>query len=157
MQHQKWNGKDHLLIAMFKISVTPLENLNLREGLNLQNAGAFNCFEGWVRNRNKGRVVSALEYEAYDVLCEHEAEKIFQETYQKFDILTAHCFHRVGILKPGELSVWVGVVAEHRDASFQACRYIIDQVKFRLPIWKKEYYADGHSGWLASEPVSYNT
>ena len=128
--------------------------MDLREGLSGQGAGAFNCFEGWVRNYNDGKVVSALEYEAYEPLCEKEAEKIFQEVYTRFDILSAKCFHRVGRLNPGEMAVWVGVVATHRDAGFKACRYIVDQVKFRLPIWKKEYYEDGHSGWLASEPVS---
>ena len=142
---------------MFKLSLAPLESMDLRKDLTLQNAGAFNCFEGWVRKYNKGRVVAALEYEAYELLCEKEADKIFQEVYEKFDILTAKCVHRVGILKPGEMSVWIGVVSAHRDASFKACRYIIDQVKFRLPIWKKEYYEDGHSGWLANEPVSLNS
>lgn len=142
---------------MFKLSLIPLEGMNLRDGLILQSAGAYNCFEGWVRKDNDGKVVSALEYEAYEPLCENEAEKIFQEAYKKYDILSAKCFHRVGRLKPGEMAVWVGVVAPHRDASFKACRYIIDQVKFRLPIWKKEYYEDGHSGWLVSEPVSLNT
>lgn len=133
-----------------------MEELNLREGLHVRGTGAYNCFEGLVRKYNKGKTVSALEYEAYESLCEKEAERIFQETYKKFDILAANCFHRVGKLSPGEMAVWVGVVAEHRDASFKACRYIIDQIKFRLPIWKKEYYEDGHSGWLASEPVSLN-
>lgn len=131
--------------------------MDLRDGLNLDGAGAFNCFEGWVRKDNEGKIVSVLEYEAYGPLCEKEAEKIFQEVYAKYDILSANCFHRVGRLIPGEMAVWVGVVAAHRDAGFKACRYIIDQVKFRLPIWKKEYYEDGHSGWLASEPVSLNT
>ena len=142
---------------MFKLSSISLEDINLRDGLILQGAGAFNCFEGWVREDNDGKVVSALEYEAYEPLCEKEAEKIFQEAYEKYDILTARCFHRVGRVNSGEMAVWVGVTAAHRDAGFKACRYIIDQVKFRLPIWKKEYYEDGRSGWLASEPASRNT
>lgn len=139
---------------MFKLAVHPLETLNLSEGLTGQNAGAFVSFEGRVRKYNGGKTVRALEYEAYELLCENEAVKILEETYRQFDILTAKCVHRVGIVKPDEMSVWIGVIAEHRDAAFKACRYIIDQVKFRLPIWKKEYYEDGHSGWLANEPVS---
>lgn len=131
--------------------------MDLREGLTFPAAGAYNCFEGRVRQDNLGKVVRALEYEAYGPLCEKEAEKIFQEVYAKFDILAAKCVHRVGRLSPGEMAVWVGVAAAHRDDGFKACRYIIDQVKFRLPIWKKEYYEDGHSGWLASEPVSLHT
>lgn len=130
--------------------------MDLREDLIGYNAGAFVCFEGKVRQHNKGKAVSAIEYEAYDLLCDNEAERIFEEAYKKYEILTAKCVHRVGRLKPGEMAVWVGVLAEHRDAGFKACRYIIDQIKFRLPIWKKEYYEDGHSGWLANEPVSLN-
>jgi len=139
---------------MFKISHIPLEKLDLRKGLASDHAGAFSCFEGLVRRNNEGKIVSALEYEAHEVLCQTEAENIFREVYEQFDVISAQCFHRVGRLNVGDMAVWVGVIAGHRDDSFKACRYIIDQVKRRLPIWKKEYYEDGHSGWLACEPMS---
>ena len=139
---------------MFKIVHTPLEEMDLRKGLVSSQAGAFNCFEGLVRKSNDGKVVSALEYEAHEALCLNEAENILREVYQNFDVLTAHCFHRVGRLEIGEMAVWVGVIAGHRDDSFKACRYIIDQVKRRLPIWKKEHYENGDSGWLACESCS---
>ena len=139
---------------MFQISHTPLEDLDLRKHLTSEHAGAFSSFEGCVRNSNEGKIVSALEYEAHEALCQAEAENIFREVYEQFDVLSAQCFHRVGRLNVGEMAVWVGVIAGHREDSFKACRYIIDQVKRRLPIWKKEYYADGHSGWLACEPMS---
>lgn len=136
---------------MFKLSSTPLEEINLREGLVSQSAGAFVCFEGWVRNHNEGKKVSALEYEAYESLCEKEAEKIFQEVEKKFNVIAAKCFHRVGRLELGDMAIWIGVITAHRDESFKACRYIIDEIKFRLPIWKKEHYENGDSGWVACE------
>ncbi len=80
-----------------------------------------------------------------------EGEKILAEAGQRYPHLRAHCVHRTGMLEIGECAVWVGVSAPHRDEAFQACRYIIDQLKVRLPIWKKEYYADGHSGWVNCE------
>ena len=132
---------------MFQLYNIPLEQLNLREGLNSPEAGAFCCFEGWVRNHNEGRRVIALEYEAEPSLCQKEMEKIFKEAETKFDVLEAKVFHRTGKLNVGEMAVWVGVIASHRDEAFKACRYLIDEIKNRLPIWKKEYYLDGHSNW----------
>jgi len=132
----------------FKILSSPLEEIVSKKDIMCPEAGAFNCFEGWVRNHNGGKKIIALEYEAFDKLCHSEAEKILEEAQKKFDILGAACFHRVGKLNIGEMAVWVGVTAAHRDDSFQACRYIIDEVKDRLPIWKKEYYENGDSGWV---------
>ncbi len=120
---------------------------------NLQNpaAGAYVSFEGWVRNHNEGKEVKSLEYEAYPALANKEGERILQEAKEKFDILESLCIHRIGHLQIGEVAVWVGVIAKHRDAAFLACRYIIDEVKIRVPIWKKEHYTDGDSGWVRCE------
>jgi len=136
---------------MFTLSSTPLEEMDLREGLISESAGAFSCFEGLVRNHNEGKTVVALEYEAYKPLCEREARKIFEEVKQKFDVIAVRCFHRTGKLSVGEMAVWIGVIAPHRDESFKACRYLIDEIKSRLPIWKKEHYENGDSGWVACE------
>lgn len=136
---------------MFKLSPTPLEKLDLRAGLISKSAGAFSCFEGRVRDHNNGKAVLALHYEAYEALCEKEAGRILGEALEKFDVIAAKCIHRVGKLGVGDMAVWVGVLAAHRDASFGACRYIIDEIKSRLPIWKKEYYENGNSGWVACE------
>ena len=70
------------------------------------------------------------------------------ETKERFKILETRCVHRVGKLNVGDMAVWVGVISRHRDEAFIACRYIIDELKARVPIWKKEYYADGESGWV---------
>ena len=134
---------------MFQIIQIPLEKIDLCKGLSSKRAGAFCSFEGRVRDHNNGRKVVALEYEAYGSLCEREAKKIFNEVFAKFDVIEARCYHREGKLNVGDIAVWIGVITEHRDDGFKACRYIIDEVKKRLPIWKKEYYENGQSGWVA--------
>lgn len=111
-------------------------------------AGACVTFEGWVRDHNDGDDVSALEYEAYEPIALAEGERIVAEAEQRFDVLAVHCEHRVGKLEIGDCAVWVGVSAAHRGAAFDACRYVIDEVKRRVPIWKKEYYASGETGWV---------
>ena len=114
-------------------------------------AGGYASFEGWVRNQNDGRGVLRLEYEAYEALGVKEGDRVVAEAFAKFPIAKAHCVHRLGLLGVGDLAVWVGVTAAHRDAAFAACRYIIDEVKTRVPIWKKEHYAEGDSGWINCE------
>ena len=136
----------------FQLSSTPLKDTDLRRGFTSPQAGAFNCFEGRARDHSGGKSVTALEYEAHEPLCRKEAKKMFQEAKRKFNIIDVKAAHRIGRLKVGETAVWVGVLAAHRDDSFQACRYIIDEIKSRLPIWKKEYYADGDSGWVGCPP-----
>ena len=123
----------------------------LRDELLDHAAGAYTSFEGWIRNLNEGQEVLRLEYEAYAPLALSEGQKVVNEAMQKFGILHARCVHRTGLLELGECAVWVGVSSGHRDEAFLACRYIIDEVKVRLPIWKKEHYVDGHSGWVNCE------
>jgi len=133
---------------MFRLAREPLDPAALRQTLLDPRAGACATFEGLVRDHNDGKNVRSLEYEAYGDLAQHEGERILTEAREKFAILTAVCVHCTGHLRPGEPAVWVGVSAAHRDAAFAACRYIIDECKARVPIWKKEHYADGASAWL---------
>ncbi len=130
---------------------TAIDVDSLRRELIDPAAGAYAGFEGWIRNVNEGEQVLRLEYEAYEPLAISEGEKVLAEARDKFPILHAHCVHRSGLLEIGECAVWVGVSAGHRDEAFLACRYIIDEVKVRLPIWKKEHYTNGDSGWVSCE------
>jgi len=123
----------------------------LRDELRDDRAGAYAAFEGWIRNHNDGEDVLRLEYEVYEPLALKEGEKVITEAFGKYPILHAECVHREGLLEVGECAVWVGVTSTHRDEAFEACRYIIDQVKVRLPIWKKEHYVSGDSGWVNCE------
>ena len=134
-----------------KITTDAIVPEQLRDALADDAAGGYVGFEGWIRNNNEGEDVSRLEYEVYEPLAIKEGEKVIAEAMKKFPILHAACVHRSGMLEIGECAVWVGVSAAHRDEAFRACRYIIDQVKVRLPIWKKEYYANGDSGWVNCE------
>ncbi len=132
----------------FRISPSPLDPVTLQRQLADARAGACVTFEGWVRNRNEGQAVQSLEYEAYAALAEKEGARILAEAREKFDLLDAVCVHRVGHLQLGDMAVWTGVTAEHRGAAFEACRYIIDETKARVPIWKKEHYASGTTSWI---------
>ena len=129
----------------------------LKKELANSSAGGFASFEGWVRNYHDRKAVTSLEYEAYNELAEKEANLILSEARNKFDILDTRCIHRIGHLEIGELAVWIGVTAVHRDAAFKACRYIIDEVKTRLPIWKKEYYSDGSAEWVNCTACTENS
>ncbi len=133
------------------ISDAPIRPDRLGRELADVSAGALVSFEGWVRNRNEGRDVLRLEYEVYAPLAAREGERIIAEATERWPLTAARCVHRAGLLELGECAVWVGVSAPHRDEAFAACRYIIDEVKIRLPIWKKEYYTDGDSGWVNCE------
>jgi molybdopterin synthase catalytic subunit len=135
----------------FELSSEPIDVPQLRVRLLDPGSGGYASFEGWVRNLNEGKPVTALEYEAFAPLAQKEAERILSAAAERFGIDHAACVHRVGRLAVGELAVWVGVSARHRDEAFRACRYIIDEVKHRLPIWKKEHYASGDTGWVNCE------
>jgi molybdopterin synthase catalytic subunit len=135
----------------FRLSAEPFSSETLRALLLDPASGGFVTFEGWVRDHNDGRRVSGLEYEAFAPLARREGERILIEARERFGVRGALCVHRVGALTLGELAVYVAVSAAHRDEAFRACRYIIDEVKHRVPIWKKEHYVDGDSGWVNCE------
>jgi molybdopterin synthase catalytic subunit len=114
-------------------------------------AGGYVSFEGWVRDQNEGQEVTRLEYEAFQELAVKEGDRIVVEALRRFPVKHALCIHRIGSLDLGDMAVWVGVSSAHRGEAFDACRYIIDEVKHRLPIWKKEHYRSGNSGWVNCE------
>lgn len=136
---------------MMEVTAEPIDTSALQQSLTDQSAGGYCAFEGWVRNENEGHVVERLEYEAYEPLCVVEGEKVLAEARERYPFVAARCVHRVGLLELGECAVWIGVAAKHRDEAFKACRFIIDEIKVRLPIWKKEHYANGDSGWVNCE------
>lgn len=138
-------------MSLFWFSHTALEPESYRSRLTDPAAGGYASFEGWVRNHNEGQPVTRLEYEAFESLAVKEGERIIREAIARFGVLHAACVHRLGSLQIGELAVWVGVSSHHRAEAFAACRYIIDEVKHRVPIWKKEYYLNGDSGWVNCE------
>ena len=139
---------DEILFALHETALDPQQ---LRARLQQRACGGFVAFEGWVRDQNEGRRVLRLEYEAFAPLALREGQRILNEARERFGVQHVHCAHRVGALAIGDIAVWVGVSAVHRGECFDACRYIIDEVKHRVPIWKKEHYDSGDSGWVNCE------
>ena len=132
----------------FWLADSAIDATAFRQQLEDERCGACVIFEGWVRNHNEGRAVLRLVYEAHAPIALKEGGIILQEAMQRFAISKAADVHRQGELGLTEAAVVVGVTSAHRDAAFLACRYIIDEIKHRLPIWKKEYYADGSAEWV---------
>ena len=132
----------------FWLADSAIDSTAFREQLGDESCGACVIFEGWVRNHNEGRAVLRLAYEAHAPMALKEGDIILQEAIERFAISKAAAVHRQGELALTEAAVVVGVASAHRDAAFHACRYIIDEIKHRLPIWKKEYYADGSAEWV---------
>ena len=119
------------------------------QGIHQPHCGASNSFFGIVRNVNHGREVLAVSYDAYVPLAEKVLLEIAEEAGIKWAKTNSiYIQHRTGKVRVGELSVMIIVYTPHRDESFQMCRYIIEQLKVRAPIWKKEYYSDGETEWL---------
>jgi molybdopterin synthase catalytic subunit len=137
--------------CLFRLSETVLIPEQLRSEVQDPACGGYVAFEGWVRNENEGRRVLRLEYEAFAPLAEREGARIVTAAIDRFGAVRAACVHRVGDLQIGDLAVWVAVSAVHRGEAFSACRYIIDEIKHRVPIWKKEHYDNGDSGWVNCE------
>jgi molybdopterin/thiamine biosynthesis adenylyltransferase/molybdopterin synthase catalytic subunit/rhodanese-related sulfurtransferase len=135
----------------FSFTKTSIDAAAARQQLVDPACGGYAAFEGWVRDHNEGQQVRHLEYEAFELLAHKEGQRIIAEAVARFGVEHAACIHRVGDLQLGDMAVWVGVSARHRQEAFLACRYIIDEVKHRVPIWKKEHYVNGDSGWVNCE------
>ncbi len=133
---------------MFDLTDKPIDIEALKAAIRDDRAGAVITFEGVVRNHNEGKSVKALSYEAYEPLARAEAERIFAEVRQRFNVIKFVLVHRAGHLQITDVAVFVGVSAAHRDQAYLASRYIIDEAKKRLPIWKKEHYTDASSAWV---------
>jgi molybdopterin synthase catalytic subunit len=109
--------------------------------------GAVCLFVGVVRDESQGRRVLRLEYEAYEEMAAPEMEAIEAEVRRRWPVSDVRLVHRLGRLEIGDPSVAVAVASPHREQAFAACRYAIDTLKATVPIWKKEFYADGEE-WL---------
>ncbi|MEN8662752.1 MAG: molybdenum cofactor biosynthesis protein MoaE [Lentimonas sp.] len=134
----------------FKLTETTIEPSALRLAMLDLSAGGYCSYEGWVRDHNEGKAVASLHYNGYPQLAPAIAVTILNEAKEKFHLIDAAVAHRIGALTTGDIAVWIGVTAHHRGDTFLACRYIIDNVKHRLPIWKKEVYTDGSEAWIES-------
>jgi molybdopterin synthase catalytic subunit len=109
--------------------------------------GAATSFVGLVRNHHGGRSVTGLEYTAYESMAEAVCRDLIAETESRWPVRVA-LSHRLGRLDIGDVAVAIAVAAEHRDEAFAACRHLIEELKRRVPIWKRETYSDGTEQWV---------
>ena len=134
----------------YRITRDPIPVADLARQLRAAEDGAVVIFEGIVRNHSRGRATLYLEYEAYEPMAIRKMEELGAEAKKKFAIDGIGMIHRLGRLEIGETSVAIMVTAEHRRPAFEACHYAIDRLKQIVPIWKKEYFADG-AVWTEGE------
>lgn len=133
---------------MFRLTEEVIDTQSLVQSLTQTSVGGVVSFEGRVRDHNAGREVRALEYEVYPELALSEGQIIINEALQKFPIVAATAVHRYGLLTLEDIAISIVVTSSHRDAAFLACRYIIDEIKLRVPIWKQEHYVSGSKQWV---------
>lgn len=139
------------------LSRAPIEIANLVRAVGDDARGGIATFLGVVRNHQEGRQVLRLEYVAYEPMAEAESARIVAEAQASWPVTVALA-HRLGDLAIGDVAVGVAAAAAHRAEAFAACRYVIDEVKRRVPIWKKESYADGTVAWVdptARHPLAH--
>ena len=139
------------MIPEIKILETPLDVQSIYSSCSNKGAGAVNMFIGTVRNKTQSKEVVRLEYEAYDSMAIKEMKILVTKAQEQWPILKAIIHHRVGVLDIGDEAVVIAVSTPHREASFEACKYIIDSLKKTVPIWKKEVFSDG-AEWVSATP-----
>jgi molybdopterin synthase catalytic subunit len=137
-------------MAVRSCSVTsdPIDPTAMLAGASASSDGAVLLFLGVVRDLNEGRAVGHLEYEAYVPMAERVLRQIAEEATERWQTGAISVVHRVGRLEIGETSVAIAVAAPHRGDAYAASRYVIDEIKHRVPIWKREGYLEGESEWV---------
>jgi molybdopterin synthase catalytic subunit len=136
---------------MIKITAKSIDVNKVIETASSLGAGAVNVFIGNVRDQAHGKKVLWLEYEAYESMAVAEIKKILDDASHRWGLLGWAVAHRIGTLKPGETAVVVAVSAKHRAATFEAGQYIMDTIKEKVPIFKKEVFEDGEE-WVSATP-----
>jgi molybdopterin synthase catalytic subunit len=134
-----------------ELSASPIDVQKSLAWVQEPKSGGTNVFIGTVRDNTQGKAVLRLEFEAYEPMALKEMKKIAELACNKWHTLAVSVQHRVGTLSIGEIAVVIAVASAHRASAFDACRYIIDQLKESVPIWKKEVFEDGET-WVAAHP-----
>ena len=134
----------------YEITFEPLDVGAIARRVVPANCGAIVTLDGFVRQFTKGRETEYLVYEAYEPMALKEMEKLIARAREQFEIENVGIVHRLGKLEIGETSVVISVAAPHRRAAFEACEWLIKELKRTVPIWKKEVYADGET-WIEGD------
>jgi molybdopterin synthase catalytic subunit len=128
---------------MIQITKEVIDRLAVVDLVTGPESGSVVTFDGRVRDHARGKMVTGLFYEVYEEMAKNELEEIQRQALKRWPISRIGIVHRVGRLEIGETSVFIAVSSAHRREGFEACRFIIDNIKTRVPIWKKEFYEDG--------------
>ncbi|MFC1660735.1 molybdenum cofactor biosynthesis protein MoaE [Gemmatimonadota bacterium] len=131
-----------------EVTENPIVPEAVLDGFNSSRDGAILLFLGVVRDHHEGREVKGLEYEAYEEMAQDVLAEIGQEARDRFGVEAISMVHRVGELAIGEVSLAVSVASPHRVEAYEASRFVIENIKARLPVWKKEHYAKGAPEWV---------
>ena len=129
----------------------PIDSARILAAIKRGGDGAAVVFEGVVRNQTRGRKTLYLDYEAYEEMALQQMEALAEQAVDRFQVRDVAVVHRLGRLEIGETSVLIVAASAHRAAAFEACRWLIDTLKQKVPIWKKEYFEDG-AVWADGEP-----
>ena len=135
-------------VGSCRVTPDPIDAAALLQASLSPSDGAALLFWGVVRNEHGGRAVESLEYEAYAQMAERKLRQIADEAIARWGTGDIRVLHRVGRLEVGEASVGIAVASPHRAEAFEACRYVIDELKKRVPVWKREGYVDGETEWV---------
>lgn len=130
------------------VTADPIDPAEVLARVGADEDGAVVLFLGIVRNHNDGRPVSGMEYEAYREMAEGVLDEIAVEAAERWATDRLAVVHRVGALEVGDASVAIAVSTPHRAEAYEASRYVIEEIKQRLPIWKREHYVDGERRWV---------
>jgi len=137
--------------GLVALSEEPLDPLAIADRIRGDGDGALVLFEGVVREQSRGKQVRALVYEAYGSMAQRQIEQLADEAGRRWPISNVAVVHRTGTRKVGEVSVVIAVAAPHRGEAFDACEWLIDELKRTVPIWKKEIYTEGEA-WIEDRP-----
>ena len=138
-------------LPLIHISDKPLDLEKITQLVTDDACGAIDIFVGTVRDQTKGKKVLQLDFEAYEKMAISEMAKLAEEAAERWPVKKMAIHHRVGSLRIGETAVIIAVSTPHRNASFEACKFVIDTLKQTVPIWKKEIFEDGEV-WVAAHP-----
>ncbi|MFQ5732427.1 MAG: molybdenum cofactor biosynthesis protein MoaE [Planctomycetaceae bacterium] len=133
---------------MIELISHPIDYAALTESVRSAQAGAVVLFLGTVREMTDGRQTVALDYNAYPEMANEKMAELEAEARERWPLIEAGIVHRLGHLELGDVSVAVAVSAPHRHQAFEAGRFLIDELKVRVPIWKQENWADGSTEWV---------
>lgn len=136
---------------MIRLSKNKIDIDKVIEAAASDQAGAIDVFIGTVRNQTKNKKVVRLEFEAYESMAIKELELIKERAFEKWPILKIAIVHAIGVLEIGAVPVVIAVSTPHRKDAFEACQFVIDELKKTVPIWKKEFFEDGEV-WVSSHP-----